>query len=60
MAFADDASRDDALIAWLMSTATQSRLESQAAAYSDLLIENGSDDDEHEWDDVLDIAFATL
>jgi hypothetical protein len=60
MAFADDAFRDDALIGWLTSPATKSRLESQAAAYSDLLIEHGSDDDEHEWDDVLDIAFATL
>jgi hypothetical protein len=59
-AFAEDTSRDNALIAWLMSPATQSRRELRADAFSNLLIENGSDDDEHQWDNALNIAFATL
>jgi hypothetical protein len=60
LAFAADPSRDDALIAWLMASSTQSRPESQADAFSDVLIENGRDDDAHESDNALDIAFATL
>jgi hypothetical protein len=59
-AFAEDRSREDALIAWLMSPATQSRRESRAGAFSDLLTENGSDNDAHQLDNALDIAFATL